>query len=1089
MRFRPKAHLKTMYHSVLPIFPDGSAASTVTTTVWVGVLVSVWANTRLGWTLSGLVVPGYLVPLMMIRPVSVGVILVEAVITYGIVYAISETGTRSVYWSSFFGRDRFFALVLVSVLVRVGCDGYLLPFLGRTASSLLGFHLNFEDQLHSVGLVIVALIANYFWKPGLCRGVGPLTATVVVTYLVVRYLLIPYTSFDIANLRYVYEDIASSLLASPKAYMILITTAYLASRMNLRYAWEYNGMLIPALAALHWCEPLKLVSSLVEAVVILLVAGLVLKIPRLRGANIQGSQKIALFFTVAFIYRLSIAWMTHWLAPDWKTTDLYAFGYLLSTLLANRFHQHGHALRISVAALKVSLVGAVAGSFIGYALMRAPDPWQSSAFGEFPAGRPIADNATLIRAVRDDKLNLYERQARRTSHMTVAADISRVRRAIHQMLHSVHDHPTAVDTANVQLAPVGLEVHLLEHRYAYLREKEPFGGCGLFVFDLEQKDRLFISVPHPLREPYSLEAGLCLFRHLEASVLAVAGFTAPTTGTTGASSADRSLTLFHALHESFGKRRTLQLRAHTEDSASQFATGRTAPEIFDHGDSLLWVTGGLPRGYNLQTLTNLVGQLSVRWEDPLRENAVRRIAAPGFAELYLSRRVRTSLFSRLVVSSSATNDQPIAVKTGRLVTWLLDQKQHIARAGTEAYVPARQEELIMLDQEVLQPMMQMLRGSETSADQRRRRIELLNASAAALNYVVTPFSDPHRNARYLVLHEREPRRRHWGTYVFAEDHDAPFVWEVPRPILELNALEFGVQAFSRSGAAALLIAGAHLHANLDGSADVARFSNKFTLFNLVHQALLRERNGTPTLVVQSRAIKDPVSVDVVMATDDGASRRDQLSPLKAQLVRQIARDDLKVGFVDGSSEFAGYELGSTPQWEAIKHSVAIEFVSAWLSASLRWQYRQQTENDLLQSHLLALGIPSIETDLVGYLVDLARRPETAAERAEYASDDEDVFPTALRDLLSNYLRRRDIVLLEQLQTTPGVHLEHVLDVATQQAFLLLRQGNDPWPLVVNLADMRDGSPTTHEIDQVESRQITRFIESRATWLVWKRGAP
>ena len=132
---------------ILPIFPSGSAATTVTTTVWVGVLVVVWANLRFGWTLSGLVVPGYLVPLMIIRPVSVAVILGEAVITYTIVYVLSEICRNRATWSSLFGRDRFFAMVLVSVLVRVVCDGFLLPWLGQTVNDAFGLHFNYQDQL------------------------------------------------------------------------------------------------------------------------------------------------------------------------------------------------------------------------------------------------------------------------------------------------------------------------------------------------------------------------------------------------------------------------------------------------------------------------------------------------------------------------------------------------------------------------------------------------------------------------------------------------------------------------------------------------------------------------------------------------------------------------------------------------------------------------------------------------------------------------------------------------------------------------------------------------------------------------------
>ena len=113
----------------LAIFPN-DAAMTVTTTVWVGVMVVVLGNLRLGWTLSGLVVPGYLVPLMIAKPTSACVICVEAVLTYWIVYVVSERANRLPGWSSFFGRDRFFAIVVVSVLVRAILDGWTLPWLG-----------------------------------------------------------------------------------------------------------------------------------------------------------------------------------------------------------------------------------------------------------------------------------------------------------------------------------------------------------------------------------------------------------------------------------------------------------------------------------------------------------------------------------------------------------------------------------------------------------------------------------------------------------------------------------------------------------------------------------------------------------------------------------------------------------------------------------------------------------------------------------------------------------------------------------------------------------------------------------------------
>ena len=58
----------------LPIFPDDSVAVTVTTSIWVGVCVVAFFNMRFGWNLSGLVVPGYLVPLIMVKPETAAII-------------------------------------------------------------------------------------------------------------------------------------------------------------------------------------------------------------------------------------------------------------------------------------------------------------------------------------------------------------------------------------------------------------------------------------------------------------------------------------------------------------------------------------------------------------------------------------------------------------------------------------------------------------------------------------------------------------------------------------------------------------------------------------------------------------------------------------------------------------------------------------------------------------------------------------------------------------------------------------------------------------------------------------------------------
>ncbi len=185
----------------LPLFPPDGSAVTVTVTVWIGVCMVVMFNLRFGWTLSGLVVPGYLVPLLLTQPVSVAIIVAESIVTYLLVSALSEGCPRFPYWSSFFGRDRFFALVLFSVLVRAVADGWLLPRLGQWLNATYQLDIDYRNDLHSYGLIIVALMANCFWKPGLARGLFMLTVTAGLTYLLVRFGLMVGTNFSLGSLR------------------------------------------------------------------------------------------------------------------------------------------------------------------------------------------------------------------------------------------------------------------------------------------------------------------------------------------------------------------------------------------------------------------------------------------------------------------------------------------------------------------------------------------------------------------------------------------------------------------------------------------------------------------------------------------------------------------------------------------------------------------------------------------------------------------------------------------------------------------------------------------------------------------------
>jgi Capsule biosynthesis CapC len=352
---------------ILPIFPEGGLASSVITTVWVGVFVLAFFNLRFGWVLSGLVVPGYLVPLLILRPVAAGVIVFEAVLTYAIVWFFSEKLSRGRY-PALFGRDRFMGLVLASIAVRVTMDGWLLPIAADWISAQLGRQVDWQSNLQSFGLIVISLMANQFWKPGLVRGLISAAVVIGITFLIVRFGLMEFTNFRLSGVSYIYEGLASSILASPKAYMILVITAMLASHMNLRFGWDFSGILIPALIALQWYQPTKILTSFVEAAVIYALAQGVLRLPWLAGVTMEGARKLVLFFNVSFAYKLVLGHALAWLALDVKTTDFYGFGYLLSTLLAIKAYEKNIFARVMRSTFEVSLAGAVLGNLVGFVL-------------------------------------------------------------------------------------------------------------------------------------------------------------------------------------------------------------------------------------------------------------------------------------------------------------------------------------------------------------------------------------------------------------------------------------------------------------------------------------------------------------------------------------------------------------------------------------------------------------------------------------------------------------------------------------------------------------------------------------------------
>ncbi|HEY8376904.1 MAG TPA: poly-gamma-glutamate biosynthesis protein PgsC/CapC, partial [Nannocystis sp.] len=274
------------------VLPHGGLDQSILIPVLVGVYVALLFTETFGWVFVGLVVPGYLASVLALQPTTAAVIVLEAIVTYllarGLAYTLAPTGV----WAPFFGRDRFFVIVLASVLVRQHDQLWILPALSAWLELQLETELPPVREFYSIGLVLVPLTANMLWKPGLRRGLGPLAVVVGLTYAILELVLLPLTNLSLSSFELLYEDSAIDFLGHARAYVLLLTTATLAARFNLRFGWDFGGILVPALLGLLWFTPLEMAVTLSEACVLWGITKLLLRHTPLRRYNLEGPRKL-----------------------------------------------------------------------------------------------------------------------------------------------------------------------------------------------------------------------------------------------------------------------------------------------------------------------------------------------------------------------------------------------------------------------------------------------------------------------------------------------------------------------------------------------------------------------------------------------------------------------------------------------------------------------------------------------------------------------------------------------------------------------------------------------------------------------------
>ena len=271
----------------------------------------------------------------------------------------------------------------------------------------------------------------------------------------------------------------------------------IASHMNVRYGWDFSGILIPALIALQWYQPTKILTSFVEAIVIYVIARLILRLPSMANVTIEGGRKLLLFFNISFAWKMAVGWFIVWQGFDVKTTDFYGFGYLLSTLIAIKAHDKDIFPRLARSTLQVSFMGAVFGNIVGFAL--------SAAVSRSPAGT-IAGEGTGLGQSGDTQVELLMVEAVGNAHVQAgtgrASVLSEtVRAALAELVYAVEKGVPAASPEFDMSAQGWRLLAVGEDRLAIVRADG--SGKDMLVFDPRASRNLAVV----LREP-AASAGL-----------------------------------------------------------------------------------------------------------------------------------------------------------------------------------------------------------------------------------------------------------------------------------------------------------------------------------------------------------------------------------------------------------------------------------------------------------------------------------------------------------------------------------------------------------------------------------------------------
>lgn len=884
---------------VFELLPARGLDQSMLLPVLIGLLLVLFFTEAFGWVFAGAIVPGYLASVFIIQPVTGCIVLFESIVTYLIAIGLARTLSKTDAWTRFFGRERFFLILAVSLLVRMQDHAWFAPWAIGQIDTYYSTNYESQQEFYSVGLVLVPLTANMLWKPPLHRGLFQLAVEVGLTYLIVAYVLLPYTNLSLSSVELTYENAAINFVGHAKAHIILLTTAILAAQFNLTYGWDFNGILVPALLALLWLTPLKLLATVAEGVVILYLVRGFLKLPVIKHMDFEGPRKLVLVFTIGFFWKVALGFALAPIFPDLKISDTYGFGYLLSSLLAAKMFGKKSVRAVLLPSLTTSIMGFAIGSVVGFVLELVAPAEPPNRLATNPASTrllrsPVGAMAlariqasTLpaeLDAPSQAELHDHERFWAALSRWTdTPAYLAGDKRGDEAVPSEVRNFGGAL---GLQIAHVG--------RWTSGRSGEGSEREVYVVLEQELDERRgwphalvipeasgpVLVVPFPVREAPVAEVAAVLCRWTDCRAVLTAGRESEQAGTRVAA---RPIELALA---AFDERSAIVVRGEVDPaSVGWWLAGDMREHLRRHRRELAAAEGarspdrpptlhmtGTPHEFRFHDLW--ADDLQLSWDLPRLPLRLPDVDdAQGVLEipqLELDRVLLSELTERAVVVQA---DASVI----ELIAGDLRNVEPAGHAG-EAYVAPSVAELAYLEQQLVGPLVRWARGGPldpaTPGLEAAGALTVLAGRASVIGFQLVEFGacdlvTAERGSCVVVLRDHGgPSTSSWGTLVVRRGPAKPIAIEAPRPHREHQTGRVAAELWQVMGARVLLLAGADGLPSLVARAreasspelrdpDPVRAGSLRTPFQAFHQGLDRalvDPGGGERLIVQVRGL-------------------------------------------------------------------------------------------------------------------------------------------------------------------------------------------------------------------------------------------